>query len=231
MGEPRQRHRTSRGTAMSLLATIALLVPVVLATPAFAVTPSVYPPDASPLGMTYSEWEGSYMSWMLEIPRGRNPITHPDSPKNCGLVDGMVFLGAAGANCDVPTGTPVAFTLEYGFWECSTAEGLGETYRQLRRCATGRFWRDINPSSYQQRVLIDGVELTKNRRWIFLTPGEMVDFPKNNIWHVAPGPSKSVTKGFFFILEPLDAGLHTIRVRARDVVLGKFLYVFKLHVS
>ncbi len=226
-----ERRRSSRRTVIGLLAAIALVLPVVLALPASAGAPPVYPPGSSPDGMSYPEWQGSYMTWLQEIPRGRNPINHPDSPKNCELVGGMVFLGGAGANCGVPTGTPVAFSPAVGFWECSTAEGLGNTYRKLRRCATGRFWRDINPSSYRQRILIDGMKLMKNRRWIFLSPGEMVDLPEYNIWHTTPGPTKSVTKGFFFILQPLDPGLHTIRVRANDAVLGKFLWVFKLHVS
>jgi hypothetical protein len=206
----------------------ALCIWAALMLPAVAGTTAVYPPNDSPLGTDHSTWEGAYQVWMTEIPRGRNPIYHPESPLNCETVEGVVFLGPTGAHCEVPAGTPAAFSVGTGFWECSTAEGLGETYHQLRRCATRRFARDINADVYHQRVVIDGERLSRDRRWIFLTPGEIIDFPEKNIWHAEPGPSKSVTKGFFFILQPLDPGLHTIRVRVRDEVIGKFRFVWKL---
>jgi hypothetical protein len=201
-----------------------------LAAPAHGGVAAVIPPNQAPLGTSYPEWEGAYQVWMTEIPRGRNPLFHPESPLNCEKVDGVIFLGAAGAECSVEAGVPLAFSVATGFWECSTAEGLGKTYARLRRCAIGRFSRDINPDVYHQRILIDGELLRKNRRWIFLTPGEVIDFPVKNIWHAEPGPSKSVTKGFFFVLEPLDPGEHTIRVRVRDEVIGKFRFVWKLAV-
>jgi hypothetical protein len=208
-----------------------LCLTVVMTLSASASASPVYPPDAEPLGMRHRAWEGSYQVWMSEIPRAKNPLLHPDSPRNCKLVDGVVFLGAAGANCAVPTGTPLAFSVAIGYWECSTAEGLGESYFLLRRCATKMFARDINARVYRQRILIDGNRLARNRRWIFRTPGEIIDFPMHNIWNTEPGPSKSVTKGFFFILKPLDVGLHTVRVKARDDVIGKFLFVWKLHAA
>jgi hypothetical protein len=201
-----------------------------LAVPAHGGVTTVIPPNQAPLGTSYPGWEGAYQVWMTEIPRGRNPLFHPESPRNCEEVDGVVFLGGAGAECDVPGGMPLAFTVATGFWECSTAEGLGKTYKKLRRCAIGRFFRDINRDVYHQRVLIDGERLRENRRWVFLTPGEIIDFPTKNIWHAEPGPSKSVTKGFFYMLEPLDPGMHTIRVRVRDEVIGKFRFVWRLNV-
>ena len=74
------------------------------------------------------------MTWLLEIPSGENPFEHPDSPRNCEPVDGAVFLGPFGADCDVPAGVPVVVAVT--FYECSTAEGLGDNFFQLRRCAT-----------------------------------------------------------------------------------------------
>jgi hypothetical protein len=81
------------------------------------------------------------------------------------------------------------------------------------------------------RVLVDGERLSRVRRWIFRTPGEIIDFPERNIWHAEPGPSRSVTKGFLIILRPLDPGLHTIRVRTKSDAFGTFRDTFKLHVS
>jgi hypothetical protein len=200
--------------------------------PAAARSPSVYPPDATPLGRDFPTWEGAYQVWMTEIPKKENPFLHPDSERNCELVDGAVMLAPVGANCAVPSGAPLMFSS--WFWECSTAEGLGETYAKLRRCATRRFQHDFNADALQMQVLIDGKRLHRVRRSIFRTPGEIVDFPQRNIWGAEPGPSKSVTKGFLIVLRPLDPGLHTVRVRSRlttDQGVEKLLDVFKLHVS
>jgi hypothetical protein len=212
---------------LAVLGTLCLVAALVQ--PAFAGTPAVYPPDASPLGRNHRTWEGAYQIWLTEIPRKENPLLHPDSPRTCEMVDGAVMLGPAGANCAVPVGAPLMFSS--WFWECSTAEGNGESWFRLRRCATRQFQRDHNPRVFRMRVLVDGERLSRVRRWIFRTPGEIIDFPERNIWHAEPGPSRSVTKGFLIILRPLDPGLHTIRVRTKSDAFGTFRDTFKLHVS
>ena len=49
-------------------------------------------------------------------------------------------------------------------------------------------------------------------------------------WDGEPGPSRSVTKGFMFILRPLDEGAHRVVVNIVDDVLGEFRWVWKLEV-
>ena len=61
-------------------------------------------------------------------------------------------------------------------------------------------------------------------------PGEIIDFPEDNIWDGEPGPSTSVTTGFMFILRPLDEGAHRVVVNIVDDVLGEFRWVWKLEV-
>ncbi len=219
-GSTRMR-RTFTGLLVACLA-------LTMALPAAAGTRPVYPPDSSPLAMDYPTWASAYFgTWLQEIPRGQNPYFHPDGPRNCEPVDGAIFVGPFGANCAVPAGVPIVFgTVAV---ECSTAEGLGDSYFQLRRCATKYFNRVWGARHFHQLVLIDGERLAANRRWIFRTPGEIVDYPARNIWHVAAGPSKSVTKGFLFILKPLDAGLHRIRMKAFGT--GRFTVTWKLHVA
>ncbi len=193
----------------------------------------VFPPDASPYGMTYPEWNGAYNIWVQEIPVPENPLFDPSSPRNCELQPGgdVVFLGGQGADCSVPADAALAFTPALGGFECSTAEGLGETWRELRTCAREHFAAEINPDLYHQTVRIDGERLVHQRQWVSHTPGEIVDFPKDNIWGVEPGLSRSLTKGFLFILEPLDPGEHRIVVIANDEVVGDFRWVWKLHVE
>ncbi len=212
-----------------------VVVTASLGVPAHAgsASPTVFPPGSSPLGMTYPEWVGAYQIWLNEIPAPVNPINDPASVHNCEvqMPSGAVFLGPFGADCSVPAGAPLVFTGALSFWECSTAEGLGDTFRQLRKCARQNFARDLDPEKFRQRIWIDGERLEHLRRWIFISPGEVIDFPTENIWDAVPGPSKSVTKSFLWIVRPLSEGTHRIRAVAKDVVFGTFRFVWKLDVE
>lgn len=191
----------------------------------------VFPADASPLGLTYPQWHGEYQIWQNEIPASENPSVDPTSPRNCEPMHGgdVIFVGSFGADCSVPAGTPLVFGT--ASWECSTAEGLGQTFRRLRRCAVENFEADLGRDVFYQKVLIDGVHLRRSRRWVSLTPGEIIDFPEDNIWGAEPGPSKSVSKGWLFVLRGMPAGDHA--VVAKVFVEGEHLFdvTWDLHVE
>lgn len=139
-----------------------------------------------------------------------------------------MFVGSFGADCAVPEGA--AIVIGTASWECSTAEGLGDTFAELRKCARESFARDFGPGQFHQRLLIEGEHLRYTRRWITTTPGEIIDFPKNNIWDAEPSPSKSVSEGFLFILRPLREGTHRIVAEVTSSTIGDFTVVWKLHV-
>jgi len=190
----------------------------------------IAPPNAIRQGMTYSEWEAAYQIWVEEIPLRLNPLAFPDSPRNCELQPGnTVFIGASGADCAVPSGAAIG--LSTYFWECSTAEGLGNNYRALRRCAEENFDHDFGPQVSHTTLKIDGAKVNHPRRWTFTTPGEIIDFPKNNLWGALPGPSKSVTRGTMYIIRSLPDGVHHIRLHVNDQVFGKFNIDYTLHVG
>jgi hypothetical protein len=191
----------------------------------------VFPPDAEPLGVAYPEWHGLYQIWENEIPTPENPSVDPSSPKNCALKrrGAVVFLGAFGADCSVPAGIPLVFGT--ASWECSTAEGLGETFRRLRRCANENFDRDFGREIFYQKVVIDGVHLKRSRRWVSVTPGEIIDFPEDNIWDAEPGPSRSVSKGFLFVLRGMSPGEHEVFVKVLFEGEHVFDVTWTLHVE
>lgn len=187
-------------------------------------------PDAVRHGMTYAEWEGAYQIWVEEIPLGKNPLVHQDSPRNCELQPGnTVFVGASGADCAIPSGSWVG--LSTYFWECSTAEGLGDTFRELRQCAEENAAHDFGPQVSHTILRIDGARVNHPRRWTFTTPGEIINFPTNNLWGVEAGPTKSVTAGTMYLIRPLGTGTHHIRLHVNDEVLGGFNIDYTLHVG
>jgi hypothetical protein len=190
--------------------------------------PRIFPPSADPRGRTYSQWLAAYMIWFQEIPAPTNPAVDPASARNCEVQGPAVFLGPEGATCRVPDDK--ILLLPGAGWECSTAEGLGETFRALRRCAVENFARDFGPDALSFKLWIDGRRVRQPRRWTFVSPGEMVVLPENNIWGAPGGPTKSVTKGLLYILRPFEEGRHRIRFRVSIAGEEPFDIVWRLRV-
>ncbi len=183
--------------------------------------------------MTLAQWHGAWQIWINGTPKPINPAHHPNNNQNCSLHDGVIFLASTPADitCSIPSDTPVAFAGLLATWECSTAEGLGSSFDELTRKCTGLFYRDISRRTFNLILTIDGELVRGDRRWVNVTPGEVIDFPENNLWGVEPGPSNSVSKGFFFLLRPLSVGTHEISAKAVDDNFGTFSAVWTLEVT
>jgi hypothetical protein len=190
--------------------------------------PRIFRPSSHPFGMSYAEWLAAYQIWLNEIPTPQNPLVDPSSPRNCEVDGPVVFLGPSGADCRVPEGK--ALVLGGASWECSTAEGLGMTFEALRRCATENFARDLGRDVVSFTLRIDGKRVSHPRRWTFVTSGEIITFPDDNIWGAVAGPSKSVTKGILWILRPLREGRHTVRIHVVVDQVGAFDFIWRLRV-
>jgi hypothetical protein len=191
----------------------------------------VFPPDSSPYGMTYPQWTAAYQKWGEEIPARKNPLVDPDSPLNCASQGKVVFIGSSGTGAGCTIAADEALVIATSFWECSTAEGLGDTYAELRQCAKDNFHHDLGHEALRVTLTIDGERLPHSREWTFLGPGQILDFPKNNIWGVPGGPTKSVTKGFLYIIAPLDEGEHLIVEHATFAGGGKIHVRFPVTVE
>jgi hypothetical protein len=191
----------------------------------------LFSPHSRPYGRAYAEWFAEYQEWLNEIPTPVNPVTNPASPKNCDVEDGRVTFIVAGADCKVPEHKAVAFS--DAFWECSTAEGLGDTYPELRACAVDGFATDFGRDVLKFTIRVDGRPIPRPRRWTVLTPipSDLIDFPEDNIWGAEPGPSKSVTRGFFYILRPLPEGAHTITADVHHETFGDFTLTYEIRVG
>ena len=191
----------------------------------------LFSPNSQPYGRAYAEWFAEYQEWLNEIPAPVNPVNDPASPNNCDVEDGRVTFIVAGADCKVPEHKAVAFS--DAFWECSTAEGLGDTYSELRACAVDNFATDFNRDVLEFTIRVDGRPIPRPRRWTVLTPilSDCIDFPDYIIWGAVPGPIKSVTKGFFYILRPLPEGAHTIAADVHHETFGDFTLTYEIRVT
>jgi hypothetical protein len=146
-----------------------------------------------------------------ETPASQDLGVDPDSPANCAQRNGAVFFGPVGTGrgCVVPEGRPIVMV--YLGWSCSTAEGNGRTFHELRRCAE-RSWRD-ELGDVRIRQTVDGSLVHRPRRWTVSTPDMWVDLPRNNVWGVRPGWTRSVGRAIVHVLRPPRAGDHVVRVR------------------
>ena len=141
----------------------------------------------------------------------------------------VVFVGAVGADCSIPAGSPILVS-PIGF-ECSTAEGLGDTFAELRRCAVENFKQISSPDTLRIRLKVDGERVPHLRKWTFVSPGEIVDLPEDNLWGVEPGPTKSVTKAFSLMVRPFFDGTHKVVVTGEDQFIGRFRFVWRFRVA
>ncbi len=55
----------------------------------------------------------------------------------------------------------------------------------------------------------------------------MITMPTTNVFNTAPGPTKSVSRGFVYVLRPLSAGHHVLRVHAHDQQMGDLAFVYR----
>ena len=196
--------------AACLLGTLGTLGSAGTASAAPADAELYAPAAATPGGASYRTWATRVFTWLQEVPKGRNPGVDADSPHNCDTRFGAVLLGPIGTGdgCVVPAGRPVV--LAYLGWSCSTAEGGGRTFAELRRCAE-RAWRgelgDVGIT-----MVVDGNRVREPRRWTVSSHDMWVDLPRHNVWDVRPGWTRSVGRGIFHVLKPPVAGEHVVRV-------------------
>lgn len=216
---------------LAIIPAVALCAAMAVPAGAVDLDPRLYPPDADINGGSYPEWLARWSIWFNELPLDVNPVVDIDSPENCSPQDGgVVFAGPLGANCSVPEGMGIA--LSTVGWECSTAEGLGDTFAELRKCERQNFALDFGPnSSDRYRMWLDGVRVSHRRAWTFLTSGEIIDFPEDNIWGAVPGPSKSVTKAILYVFRPMSVGDHRVLIKGSNDVIGSYRFVWKFHVK
>jgi hypothetical protein len=223
---------TSRKLGASLVVLFAL-VAMGAATTAQAASapPSVYPPQARPYGLTYSQWAVRFVRWLMAIPVSHNPWTDSTGAYCAEGQSGSVWyllnysgkMNVAGygggttiRTCTVPAGKAVLISPD--FWECSTIEGDGNTFADLSSCAKG-----YADEETQAGVTVDGVHLTNLlTRYRFATPLFTFKYPADNLLQMTtPGVTNSAADAFFVILAPLAAGPHTVEVHAVNPPTGE----------
>ncbi len=165
----------------------------------------VVPPIVRVHGQSLRRVATDWTAWAFEEPAATNPGLNGLCERDSGnrKVWFLAFATAEGettANCTVPKG---AYVLVSGpGWECSKAEGNGDTPAALRACTRERFASEIAAA----QIIVDGHRVPRLKRFILTT--RAIDLPADNFWGAEAGPS--MTKGYFLLVKMTKPGTHTI---------------------
>jgi hypothetical protein len=138
------------------------------------------PADVSPLLNPRCDWSGIGKIWFAPVSIGEQQEL----------------------DCTLPPGGKLLITP--GGYECSTAEGNGETLAELTACAESLFASEICCA----QVIVDGAELENLDPYLLTTPGQTVAGP--NLF--GEEPTLSVERGWFILLRPMSVGEHEVFV-------------------
>lgn len=204
--------------AAGVLAAVLLVVLAPAGPAAAAPDPDdaqLFGPSASkPGGASHRTWATRSFVWFQETPAAQDLSTDPASPANCTPRHGVVYFDSVGTaeTCVVPAGRPIV--VAYLGWSCSTAEGNGDTFAQLRRCAQHSWRTEFGDVRIKQTI--DGNQVRQPRRWTVTTHNMWVDLPRNNVWGVRPGWTRSVGTAIMQVIKPPTIGEHLMRVRLTE---------------
>ena len=224
------------------VAVISIVSALFVASNALADDDRVFPPDAQPFGLSYSQWTVRWWEWVLSIPSSANPAAD-NATTGAGVFCGVGQQGPvwnlAGVfsnlnpipvptrTCSIPAGRAIFVPIING--ECSTAEGNGSTEAQLRSCAVSQ----LQPVDLVQAEL-DGVPIGDLDDFAFQSPQFTFWLPADNVIGVlgAPLTTPSVADGFFVMLKPLSVGNHTLHFKGGITGPGGFIIeaTYHLHI-
>lgn len=189
-----------------LALTIVLLL-VAASSPARA---AVFPPNSSPNGNTYAEWNALWWRWFLAIPLNENPVN--GGACSTGQVGSVWFLaGIPGTNivrCTIPSGKSLFFPLINT--ECSNREGppfFGANQAARRSCA-----KRIVDGASNLTASVDGAFIPNIKSFRSSSPNSLFVVPPNNVLGVPPAFGALVGDGYYVMLAPLSPGKHIIRI-------------------
>lgn len=186
----------------------AAIIALAIAGPASATSPNAgrgfLPPQARVHGTTLAEIGGAWDLWAFGSPADTNPLlanrceASPSDPRIWFL---PVSLGGDyEIECAIPTGAFLVLTP--GGYECSGAEGNGDTAEELEACVEANF-ADLSFVA----VWLDGRPARNLERYVITSP--LVELPAPNL--LSEDATPSMLRSYFMVIAPLSRGQHTVR--------------------
>jgi hypothetical protein len=178
----------------------------------------IFPVDSKPYGLTYGEWSAKYWQWTLSLP-SQADLSQDSTGQTCynnqidenvWMLDGPSAAGHIERSCVIPSGKAILIPVLTG--ECDYSDPNLKTESELRTCA----FAGIEGASKQ--VSVDGFEIANIESYRVQSHLFNLTIPADNILGIEPIEStQAAADGYYFILEPLPTGRHTIHVSSSIV--------------
>ena len=173
----------------------------------------LYERNIHPFGKPWESWAAIWCSWMLSIPKDKNP-TLDLTGKHCCINqndENVWFLAGTFGNiipvkrrCRIPARKAIFFPV---LVKEDSLEEDSDLHTELELITRSR---DATNRVVRMEATIDGqkVDALKNYR----IQSEVFDltFPENNVYDVTPGLTRSVCDGYWLFIKPLSIGEHYV---------------------
>lgn len=191
--------------------------------------PEIVRPDEHYRGTTYGELTVAWWQWALGIPAAQNPVLDTTGQfASVGQRGPIWFLaGTFGDSVQrtvtIPRGKAIFMPVHNWIFGASvfdcdpSAPGVPCDVPTLRAAAAA-----ATTSAQTVEVSIDGKSVKHIRNYRAVSPGTFsVTFPQGAALGFPAGTfAPHVADGYWLLLEPLDRGQHTIRVRVTNPAYG-----------
>jgi hypothetical protein len=181
----------------------------------------LYERNEFPFGRSWEDWAALWCGWMLSIPKKNNPSLD-DTGRYCSVNQNdrhVWFLTGTFGNivpiirkCTIPGGRAILFPIVEK--EVSLAEDSDlTTDSDLIDRST-----DATDRVVDMKASIDGQKIEKLKNYRVQSKVFDLPFPKDNVYDVRPGLTRSVCDGYWLFIKPLPIGKHDIYFKAENLL-------------
>ena len=215
-----------------------------------AVTTSLAQADKGPLptnsnafGRGYDESAAEWLEWTVAIPASSNPLFDSNGAfATIGQSGKVWFLtGTSGQGATpsvtrtftVPTGTALFFPIVNYFWVNTPEYGDPLWSPAQEENVRKNVLKPVVDTAYGLILEIDGRAVPNIERLRVSGAVGECTIPDDNIFGApfAPGPHPCVAEGYWALLPPLSAGIHTIRFAGGFTYPDPFSLDIRYHIT
>jgi hypothetical protein len=176
--------------------------------------PGIHPPQSNPYGHSLAECAAMYWQWLLSFPGNASPAfeqgeviygTQNQPPHLWILESGN--SGTFERSVTIPAGKSVLFSISGA--EADTLVFPGLTPQDLLDMVEAPF-DELTLFPYAE---VDGVPISRVEDYLVTSPLFDITVPDPGLFGEPAGMGQAMAKGWFFLLAPLSAGEHTLRVK------------------
>lgn len=169
--------------------------------------------NTRPYGRSWENWATAWYRWMFSIEKKKNPCTdktgkfssEKQEDNNVWFLAGTFGnISIIKRNVRIPVGRSILFPILVKEDSLAEDNDLTNESELIKRC------RDASDKVLRMEARIDGESIPSLESYRVQTKVFDVVFPKNNVYDLPPGPTRSVCDGFWIFLRPLEPGKHTI---------------------